>query len=283
MVTYRMTRCCIVSKQAVTVRCPECGSTNIIVDSDMGEYVCGNCGLVIQEDVPTQGAEWRAFTPQERASRARAGTPTKYSHYDKGLSTVIRVEKDAYGRPLSPKVKQQMWRLRRWQMRSRVHASQSRNLMLAMSELQRLSEILHIPNSVQDMASIVYRKTLNEGLVRGRSQKEIARSYGVVVRNLEMKMPIDDPTDYVTKIAEKAKVSSEVEGLAIKLIERAKKKFATTGKDPSGLAAAALYISAKMLKEKITQSRLAKAADVTEVTVRNRKRDLMKSLKLKKL
>jgi transcription initiation factor TFIIB len=303
-----------VSKQVVTVRCPECGSTNIIVDSDMGEYVCGNCGLVIQEDVPTQGAEWRAFTPQERASRARAGTPTKYSHYDKGLSTVIRVEKDAYGRPLSPKVKQQMWRLRRWQMRSRVHASQSRNLMLAMSELQRLSEILHIPNSVQDMASIVYRKTLNEGLVRGRSiggmvagalyaairftklprtlkeiseasqrtQKEIARSYGVIVRNLEMRMPIDDPTDYVTKIAEKAKVSSEVEGLAIKLIEKAKKKFATTGKDPSGLAAAALYISAKMLKEKITQSRLAKAADVTEVTVRNRKRDLMKTLKLKK-
>jgi transcription initiation factor TFIIB len=302
------------SKQIVTVRCPECGSTNIIIDSDMGEYVCGNCGLVIQEDVPNQGAEWRAFTPQERASRARAGTPTKYSHYDKGLSTVIRVEKDAYGRPLSPKVKQQMWRLRRWQMRSRVHASQSRNLMLAMSELQRLSEILHIPTSIQDMASIVYRKTLNEGLVRGRSiggmvagalyaairftklprtlkeiseasqrtQKEIARSYGVIVRNLEMRMPIDDPTDYVTKIAEKAKVSSEIEGLAIKLIEKAKKKYATTGKDPSGLAAAALYIASKQKKEKITQSRLAKAADVTEVTVRNRKRDLMKSLNMKK-
>jgi transcription initiation factor TFIIB len=304
-----------VSEQVITVRCPECGSTNIIVDSDMGEYVCGNCGLVLQEDVPTQGAEWRAFTPQERDSRARAGTPTKYSHYDKGLSTVIRVEKDAFGRPLSPKVKQQMWRLRRWQMRSKVHASQSRNLMLALSELQRLSEILHIPSSVQDMASIIYRKTLNEGLVRGRSiggmvagalyaairftklprtlkeiseasqrtQKEIARSYGIIVRNLEMRMPIDDPTDYVTKVAEKARVSSEVEGLAIKLINDAKKRFATTGKDPSGLAAAALYIASKMKKEKITQSRLAKAADVTEVTVRNRKRDLIKSLKMKKV
>jgi transcription initiation factor TFIIB len=303
-----------VSEQIVTVRCPECGSTNIIVDSEMGEYVCGQCGLVIQEDIPSQGAEWRAFTPQERDARARAGTPTKYSHYDKGLSTVIRVEKDAFGRPLSPKVRQQMWRLRRWQTRSKVHASQSRNLMLAMSELQRLSEILHMPSSVVDMASIIYRKILNEGLVRGRSiggmvagalyaavrftkvprtlkeiaeasqrtQKEIARSYGVIVRNLEMKMPIDDPSDYVTKIAEKARVSSEVEGLALNLIREAKRKFATTGKDPSGLAAAALYIASKMKKEKITQSRLAKAADVTEVTVRNRKRDLMKSLKMKK-
>jgi len=304
-----------VTNQIVTVRCPECGSSDLIVDSEMGEYVCGRCGLVIEENMPSQEAEWRAFTPQERDARARAGTPTKYSHYDKGLSTIIRVEKDAFGRPLSPKVKQQMWRLRRWQTRSKVHASQSRNLMLAMSELQRLSDILHMPSSVHDMAAIIYRKTLNEGLVRGRSiegmvagalyaairftklprtlkeiaeasqrsQKEIARSYSVIVRNLEMKMPIDDPTDYITKVAAKAKVSSDVEGLAIKLLREAKKKYATTGKDPSGLAAAILYLSARMLKEKVTQARLAKAANVTEVTVRNRKRDLMKSLNLKKM
>jgi len=304
-----------VTNQIVTVRCPECGSSDLIVDSEMGEYVCGRCGLVIEENMPSQEAEWRAFTPQERDARARAGTPTDFSHYDKGLSTVIRVEKDAFGRPLSPKVKQQMWRLRRWQTRSKVHASQSRNLMLAMSELQRLSEILYMPSSVHDMAAIIYRKALNEGLVRGRSiggivagalyaavrftkvprtlkeiaeasqrsQKEIARSYSVIVRNLEMKMPIDDPTDYITKVAAKAKVSSDVEGLALKLIGEAKKKYATTGKDPSGLAAAILYLSARMLKEKVTQARLAKAANVTEVTVRNRKRDLMKSLNLKKM
>jgi transcription initiation factor TFIIB len=299
----------------VTVRCPECGSTNLVLDSDMGEYVCGRCGLVIEENIPSHEAEWRAFTPQERDTRARAGTPTDYTHYDKGLSTVIRVEKDAFGRPLSPKVKQQMWRLKRWQTRSKVHASQSRNLMLAMNELQRLSDILNIPSSVHDMAAIVYRKTLNEGLVRGRSisgmvagalyaairfsklprtlkeiakasrrsQKEIARSYSVIVRNLDMRMPIDDPTYYVTKVAEKAKVSSDVEGLAIKLLKEAKRNYATTGKDPSGLAAAILYLSARMLKEKVTQARLAKAANVTEVTVRNRKRDLMKSLNLKKV
>jgi transcription initiation factor TFIIB len=302
------------TNQLIKIGCPECGSTGLILDPEMGEYVCGHCGLVIEENLPSHEPEWRAFTTQERDSKARAGTPTNYSHYDKGLSTVIRVEKDALGRPLSPKVKQQMWRLRRWQTRSKVHASQSRNLMLAMSELQRLSDILHMPSSVHDMAAIVYRKALNEGLVRGRSiggmvagalyasvrftklprtlkeiseasqrtSKEIARSYGVIVRNLDMRMPIDDPADYVTKVADKAKMSSDVEGLAIQLIRAAKKNYATTGKDPSGLAAAALYLSARMLKEKTTQARLAKAANVTEVTVRNRKRDLMKSLKLKK-
>ena len=95
-------------------------------------------------------------------------------------------------------------------------------------------------------------------------------------------MPVDDPAHYVTKIAEKAKVSSDVEGLAINLIREAKRRYATTGKDPSGLAAAIIYLSARMLNEKVTQAHLAKAANVTEVTVRNRKRDLMKSLNLKR-
>jgi len=92
-----------VTNQIVTVRCPECGSSDLIVDSEMGEYVCGRCGLVIEENMPSQEAEWRAFTPQERDARARAGTPTDFSHYDKGLSTVIRVEKDASVAPCHQK------------------------------------------------------------------------------------------------------------------------------------------------------------------------------------
>jgi len=181
-----------------------------------------------------------------------------------------------------------------------------------MNELQRLSEKLHIPSSVQEMAAIIYRKALNKGLVRGRSiaaivagslyaacrftktprtlkeiteaslrnHKEISRAYRLIVLNLKMKMPIDNPLDYVTKIAEKTEVSSDVEGLAIKIIRDAKSKHAAMGKDPSGLAAAALYIASKFKKVKITQSHLAKAADVTEVSIRNRKNDLMKRLNL---
>ena len=278
----------------------------------MGERVCGNCGLVIQENDIVLGAEWRAFTPQEKVSRARVGAPTKYSDSAKGLSTVIPVDRDAFGRPLSPKVRRQMWRLRRWHLRSAFHASQDRNLSQAMDELQRLSEKLHISSSVQEMAAVIYRKALNKGLVKGRSiaaivagslyaacrftktprtlkeiaeaslrdQKEISRAYRIVVKNLQMEMPIDDPIDYATKIAEKAGASSDVEGLATKIIRDAKNKHATMGKDPSGLAAAALYIASKLKKEKITQKHLAKAAGSTEVTVRNRTKDLMKRLDL---
>ena len=177
-----------------------------------------------------------------------------------------------------------------------------------MNELQRLSEKLHISPSVKEMAAVIYRKALNKRLVRGRNiaaivagslyaacrftkiprtlkeiaeaslrdRKEIARDYRLIVQTLKMKMPIDNATDYVTKIAEKAGVSIDVEGLAIKIIRDVRNKHVAMGKDPTGLAAAALYIASKLKKEKITQSRLAKAANVTEVTIRNRKRDLMR-------
>ncbi len=301
------------SEQNVTEAvCSECESTNIVRDIIAGELVCGDCGLVIKENILDPGAEWKAFTHQEELSRARTGGPTKYSHYDKGLSTVIRVDRDAFGRLLSPKVRRQMWRLRTWQIRSRVHASKSRNLSQAMNELQRLSEKLHISSSVQEMAAVIYRKALKEDLIRGRNiaaivagslyaacrftkiprtlkeiaeasvrdQKEIARAYRLIVQTLKMRMPIDNPIDYVTKIAEKARVSSDVEGLAIKIIRHAKNKHVAMGKDPTGLAAAALYIASKIQKEKTTQSQLAKAANVTEVTIRNRTKDLRKKVDL---
>lgn len=183
-----------------------------------------------------------------------------------------------------------------------------------MNELQRLSEKLYIPSSVQEMAAVIYRKALNEGLVRGRiiagmvagalyaacrrakiprtlkevskvslrDKKEVSRAYRIIIQNLKMKMPVDDPVDYVTKIAETAGTSSEVEGIAIKIIQIAKAKKATMGKDPSGLAAAALYIASRIKNEKIKQHQLAKAANITEVTIRNRKKDLIKSLGLGK-
>ena len=278
----------------------------------MGELACGNCGLVIERNILHQGAEWRAFTDQERKSRSRVGAPTQYSHFDKGLSTMIRVDRDAFGHPLSPEVKHQMWRLRRWQLRSTFRRSHDRNLSQAMDELRRLSEKLHIPSSVQEMAAVIYRKALDKDLIRGRciaaivagalyvacrftktprtlkeiveasfrDQKEISGAYRLIVRDLKMKMPVDDPMYYVTKIAETAGVSGDGEGLAIKIIRDAKNKHATMGKDPSGLAAAALYIASKLKKEKITQKRLAKAAGLTEVTVRNRTKDLIKQLDL---
>ena len=150
-------------------KCPECESKNLVHDYDTGETICGDCGLVLYEQTFDKGPEWRAFTQEEKTSRSRVGTPTSYLIHDKGLSTTIsQIDRDAFGKKL-PLSKLQMWRLRKWQIRSRVHSSIDRNLAQAMSELERISSKVSISPPIKEKASIVYRKALDKGLVRGRS------------------------------------------------------------------------------------------------------------------
>ncbi len=299
------------TQQVITYsKCPECGSESLIKDLQTGEAVCYNCGLVIRETLLNRGPEWRAFTLEEKLSRPRTGAPTLYSRYDKGLSTVIRINKDAFGRPLPSKTKRQMWRLRKWHVRSRIHESKARNLMQAMNELERLTQKLHIPTSVQETAAVFYRKALDKNLVRGRciasitaaalyaacrftetprtlkeiteasikDRKELSRCYRLLLERLDIRMPIESPLDYVAKIAGKAGASATTEGVATRIVTRAQKAHLTSGKDPSGLAGAAVYIASQLTGERLTQTELSRAADVTEVTIRNRKKELVQKL-----
>jgi transcription initiation factor TFIIB len=300
-------------RQRLVDKCPECGSSNLVHDYDTGETVCGDCGLVLYEQMMDKGPEWRAFTQEEKASRSRVGVPTSYSVHDKGLSTAIsQVDRDAFGRKLPLSTRLQMWRLRKWQIRSRVHSSIDRNLAQAMAELDRLSDKVYIPPPIKEKAAVTYRKALDKGLVRGRSiaaiaaaalyaacrgsgtartlreiaeaslvdKKDVARCYRLLLRELEVHMPIADPLTYVSKIAERTGISGKTQGLAIQILREARAKRAAAGKDPMGLAAAALYIACLQNNEKKTQKDIAEAAGVTEVTVRNRYKTLKKQLKL---
>ena len=300
-------------KQHLVDKCPECTSKNLVHDYDSGETICGDCGLVLYEQTMDKGPEWRAFTQQEKASRSRVGMPTSYSIHDKGLSTTIsQVDRDAFGRKLPISTRLQMWRLRKWQIRSRVHSSIDRNLAQAMGELERLSSRVSISPPIKEKAAVVYRKALDKGLVRGRSinsvaaaalyaacrqsgsprtlreiseaslvdKKDVARCYRLLLQELDFHMPLADPMTYVSKIAEKTGISGKTQGAAIAILRMAKQKRVSAGKDPMGLAAAALYIACLQNAEKETQKDIAEAAGVTEVTVRNRYKDLIKQLHL---
>ena len=293
--------------------CPECTGKNLIHDRDTGETICGDCGLVLYEQMLDKGPEWRAFTQEEKASRSRVGMPTSYSIHDKGLSTTIsQVDRDAYGRKLPQSTRIQMWRLRKWQIRSRVHSSIDRNLSQAMSELERLSGKVSISPSLKEKAALIYRKALEKGLVRGRSinaitsaalyaacresgtprtlrdiadaslvdRKDVARCYRLLLQELHFTMPVAESLTYVSKIAERNSISGRTQGAAIAILAEAKKRRFAAGKDPMGLAAAALYIACLQHNEKTTQKDIAEAAGVTEVTVRNRYKALKKQLNL---
>ena len=292
--------------------CHECGSGHFVRDEKVGEIICKGCGLVIQDTIIDNGPEWRAFTPEERESNKRTGPRTSLSIYDKGFSTSIFTKGDLYSKTISSSERYRMLRLRRMSIRSSLRKSVERNLFQAMIVLNRLCEKLKIPRGLHESAALIYRKTLGKGLVRGRSitavaaaslylalrranvprtlkeisdassrtKKEVSRCYRLVLWEIGYKTPIDDPVHYISKIGSNAGINQKAQMRALELLHKARKMGATVGKDPSGMAAAALYISSLEQGEKVTQGRLAEAANVTEVTIRNRYKGLLRDMEL---
>ncbi len=302
--------------QRLADRCPECASKKLIHDYDTGETICGACGLVLYEQMLDKGPEWSAFTLEDKTSRSRVGAPTSYSIHDKGLSTTIsQIDRDAFGRKLPVSTRLQMWRLRKWQIRSRVHSSTDRGLAQAMAELERLSDKVNISSLIKEKAAVIYREALAKALIRRGSivsiaaaalyaacrksgtpitisemaraslvdKKDVTRCYRMLLQELDFQMPIPDPLIFVSKIAEKNGISGKTQGAAIAILREVKQKRFAAGKDPIGMAASALYIACLQNNEKITQKNIAEAAGVTEVTVRNRCKTLMEQLNLKTL
>lgn len=293
--------------------CTDCGNPNVIRDPTRGELICTNCGLVLASHMVDQGPEWRAFSSEERDKRCRVGSPTDFTRHDKGLSTTIDWrDRDASGRKLAPGLRAQIYRLRKWQIRTRVHSSIDRNLARAMSELDRITSQLSVPRPVKEASAILYRRTVERHLIRGRSieamiaactyagcrlrqvprtldeiahhsrinRKELGRCYRLLLRKLDMRVPVAQPTDFIPRFAEALDLSSRVQRRASEIIEAARLQGITAGKDPTGLAAATLYIASIQEGERRTQREIAAIARVTEVTVRNRYKEMVRVLKL---
>jgi len=182
---------------AEPVACSECGSSSVVEDMTRGERVCGGCGLVLSDHRIDTGAEWRAFSAEESDARSRVGAPVRYTVHDKGLSTVIDWrDRDTSGKKLSPTRRSEIYRLRKWQIRSRVHSSMDRNLAQAMSELERLSSQLGIPGPIRELAALLYRKSIIQKLVRGRSIEAMVAATLYAACRIRLKpRPLDEVAD----------------------------------------------------------------------------------------
>tara|TARA_B100000949_G_scaffold235307_1_gene257638 strand:+ start:3304 stop:4233 length:930 start_codon:yes stop_codon:yes gene_type:complete len=302
-----------VSNRPSADKCTRCGKGPIVIDSSGGEMNCSNCGYVTVDKIEEEGPEWRAFSKEEKDDRARTGVPSSLAMHDMGLATVIGAEdRDAAGRSLPASMKAAIERLRTWDGRSQVHEPVDRNLRQAFSELDRLADKLNLSDAVIEKAAYIYRKALEKGLVRGRSisaliaaslyaacrdtetprtlkdvaaacnikKKDIARCYRLLLREMNLRMPVVDPTKCVSRIASKAGLSEKTKRRALGILHEAEATRTSAGKDPMGLAAAALYVACVMEGESKTQKDVAEAAGVTEVTIRNRYKGLKSALQI---
>jgi transcription initiation factor TFIIB len=290
-----------------------CGKDQqLVTDLESGEIVCSKCGLVSSDRVQESRAEWRTFD-SERNDRSRVGSPTTLAYHDMGLATVIGKEnRDSSGHQLEASMNASIQRLRTWDFRSQAHSPMKRNLVHAFSELGRLKDKLGLSDAIIEKTAYLYRKAQEKHLVRGRStssilaaaiytacrelgasrtlkdvakatditRKVVSRSYRVLVLELDIKVPLVDPMKCIAKIANSAKLTEKTKRMAMDTMNDLIGKEISAGKLPMGLAATVLYMSCLANGESKTQKDIADMAGVTEVTIRNRFKDLKTKLEL---
>ncbi len=297
--------------QPAIKKCPSCGSSDIIFDNERGENVCNSCGLIIEENMADEGPEWRAFDADQRSARARTGAPIKYMKPNKGLVTEIDMyNKDIRGTRLSSKRQAQLYRMRKWHRRASIASSSERNYLVALPELNRVASYLGLPDNIREQTALLYRQCVKNNLIRGRpietvvnaalyatcrsagmprtldeisqisnvSKKEIGRTYRIIAHELNLKIPLTDPSSYVPRYVAALKLSGGAQEKAMALLKQAMKKGLISGRSPTGVSAAAVYIAGALVGERRTQKEVADVAGVTEVTIRNRYRELKQEL-----
>jgi len=258
------------TKEEIT-KCTECGSTDLIRDHEAGELVCERCGFVISSMFLNQGPEWRAFDAEQRQKRTRVGAPLTWTIHDRGLSTIIGWRgQDAYGR-------------------------------------------INLPKNILETASVLYRRVVRKRLIRGRSiqgvaaatiyiacrqckvirtleevanathisKKELGRNYRFLLRKMQTRVPPVGSKNYVSKFVNQLNLSGDAESIALKILDQAIEMRLTSGRGPAGMAAAATYIASLLTDERRTQGEIARGAHVTEVTIRNRYKELTKKLNIR--
>lgn len=291
--------------------CMGCGQSTFTKDYARGERTCSVCGLVASDRTADTGPEWRAFTAEEKNARARVGAPATYTIADKGISTMIDWRnRDASGKAIKSTTRAAMYRMRKWHIRSRLHSSQHRNLSIAMSEMHRLSSQLGIPRDVRETAALLYRKALIAKLVRGRSiesvvaasiylacrihriprpldeivaetnvdRKKVGYAVRLVVSRVNVNVPLPSAKDLIPRLSSDLMLEGRTVKKATEIINQAKERYVTIGKAPGGIAGAALYIAGILEDDRRTQREIAQASRVTEVTIRNRYKELVRVL-----
>nr|MDO8135608.1 TFIIB-type zinc ribbon-containing protein [Candidatus Njordarchaeum guaymaensis] len=291
--------------------CPVCGSSNVVFDRERGEVICSDCGAVI--DVYIDHGLDTKLRVDQRGERIGIGSPETLTRVDKGRATIIRGTRDAHGKQITATQRERVRRITRVQKQLYVSSSIERNMKIALRELNKLTTLLNLPRTLRESAVLYYNRLVKERLTWGRRIEEVvaaavfiacrlagiphdigeisqlaevkAKNVGRAVRlalsKLEIRLPPPSAKKYVPKYVSDLALPYEVASRAIKLLDEAEVKGLAIGRDPSCLAGAAIYIATKLEERLKTQVEVAKAVHCSELTIRNRSKEMAKVLGIK--
>jgi len=296
------------------ITCSTCNikEDRLVTDVVSGEIVCSNCGTVVIDGIEEIGKEW--INPKDHETdKSRIGVPFSLAVHDMNLSTIIgKTNKDSAGQLIDSGMQARMNRLRIWDSRTMYRDSSSRNFTTAFVLLGKLKDKLSLTPSIVEKTAYTYRKVQEDGLIRGRTigavlvaclyitcreqgvsrtidelaeasnirRKAIAKIYRDIVFHLERKIPQVNCFQCIDKIANKIELNEITTRHARDLMKKVLEQEFSAGKDPMGFAGAVLYVSLQMEGKTVRQIDIAEAAGVTEVTIRNRAKELKSKLHL---
>ena len=300
--------------------CSECKST-LVDDMQNGEIICSGCGIVVADQIADSGPETISANLEDKMKLARATGQTTYSQHDLGITTEISMgSKDFSGKTINHEVSNQMRNLRKWQQRVRISSPKERRLANVLAKMGETCNSLNLSKNVLETASMIYRNLDGHVDVKGKSvvgmtaatiyiackQCDVVRSLEEICRGIcpakdvksktklaakyyrtmvmevgQLSAPVVTMDKYISKIANMTQTEVRVERLALEIAEKTKDSNISDGKAPNGIAAAYLYVSSVLLGQNVLQRDVSSIAGVTEVTIRNRCKEILTSYKLK--
>lgn len=300
-------------------RCPECRSS-LVDDVQNGEQICSMCGIVVMEQMADYGPESKSSSPEERTKLTRASGQTTFSQHDLGIATEISIStKDFSGKTINYQVANQMHNLRKWQQRVRVSSPRERRLANVLTVIGGTCQSLSLSSNVLETSSMIYRNLDSRMEVKGKSvaciasaviymackQCDVVRSLEEICsgtgsnKDLKMKTklaakyyrmlvmelgsitaPVISMDKYISKISNLTNTDVRVERLALEIAEKTNDSSVADGKAPNGIAAAYLYIASILLGQNVLQRDVSSIAGVTEVTIRNRCKEILSCYKM---
>jgi transcription initiation factor TFIIIB Brf1 subunit/transcription initiation factor TFIIB len=253
------------------VVCPNCGSSNI--ENTQRGRVCNDCGHELDDEGRSEAGDESEFGA---GSGTRSSGSYSYSGIEKWkqkpedkstfeLSELNRIISDL---ELSQDVHQEAMEL--------IEEAKDKGLMRGRDMSEMLAAMIYI--IAREKGS---PRTLDEiSEVTGVGKRRIGKSYRYIGREMDMRVVPPQPEDHIKRFADKLNLSDGTRDYAKEIIDQAKEKEILAGKAPTGIAASALYIASNIEGEKRTQKEVAEMLNVTEVTVRNRSKELVDELGL---
>jgi len=259
------------------------------------EIVCSKCGVVHDDVLVDNTFDY----DMNEIGNGRTGPPVNPMYKDSMSSEISKSNKDGSGNYIKGEARSMVNRIRQWDKRQKSSGTRTRSI--ANGEVVRICNVLSIPENVMQRAAEIYRDCEARKMMRGRTttifacscvyaacrERGIARTlndftdvcyarrtditsyYRMIVLTLDIKTKIMKPEQYISRIASKTSppLPVSMQRFAINTINKLK---SNAGRDPVGLAAAALYYAAINNGLNFTQRAIALAAGVTEVTIRHR-------------